>query len=238
MSRIYFHSLEGDGIISGRERAKFKLLIDNIAYAVFDISTVDNIKNHVADQFLIEEHNEYEFRKKFRLWLNTNYSEIFLIGYKKIDPFEIILNTAYILGSDPIKLAARIHGQCEIHCFVEGKNRKWFADLISNGIKRHIYSEDVGWENVLKFLESCDSNPVVLSYSVCEQFPNPVIANFKGDVDFDGFYDLSFEDQWDKSMVGLREEHGLEIKPENWDDFYFGKGLTGFDIIKSNRIKP
>lgn len=104
------------------------------------------------------------------------------------------LNTALVAGSDPVRLAAKIHGWCEAHAYVEGPDRAWMATIIDQGLKAGIYRHglwyadqpdgpkdkwsDQGWEGVQALLRSRDDEPVVLSYSVCDQFPNREVANW------------------------------------------------------------
>lgn len=65
-------------------------------------------------------------------------------------------NTALVLGSDAVKMAARIHAQCEIHGYFEGKNRKWAADIVRKGRQAGIFRANMGWEEVIDLLEKGD----------------------------------------------------------------------------------
>lgn len=147
------------------------------------------------------------------------------------------LNTAMAVGSDPVKLMARLHGQCEIHCFVEGPNRKWLADIIEQGCESGLLRcgddprLDAGWFRVMDMLRKRDDRPVVCSYSVCEQFPNAAAANFPlpldeyGDPDPDAWYKLPKKERWELAMAGIRKTGWLELKPENWANYRFGDSL-------------
>ena len=81
----------------------------------------------------------------FRTKLNTENGPV--------DPWAVQLNTALAYGSDPIKLMAYIHGQCEIHLWVAGKNRAWMANIIEKGLQEKIYRKDMGWEGVVELLK-------------------------------------------------------------------------------------
>lgn len=93
------------------------------------------------------------------------------------------LNTALVAGSSPIQLAAKIHGCCEIHGWVEGPLRAWMAEIIDIGLRTGLYRHKLayqglglveqGWGQVLDLLRAADDGPVAMSYSVCDSFPNP-----------------------------------------------------------------
>jgi hypothetical protein len=157
--------------------------------------------------------------------------------------FETTLNTAVVMGSDHIRLLAKLHGQCEIHAYVEGPNRAWLADIIEQGIKDkvlRVWEKDFygGWPAVVELLRSRDDEPVVTSYSVTEQFPNRFVASEHGSwdatLDNDRWYDLSDAEQWQFAMDGLRKQNEsahLEIKPETFAQQGYGNGMSGFDIV-------
>lgn len=108
---------------------------------------------------------------------------------------DVDLNTALVAGSDPVRLAAKLHGWCESHAWVDGPDRAWLADIIDQGLRAGLYRRglwyadqpdgprdkwsDQGWEGVLALLRSRDDEPVVTSYSVCDQFPNRHIADWR-----------------------------------------------------------
>lgn len=162
----------------------------------------------------------------------------FVVGNYKVNLFGAQLNTAYLLGSDPVKLMARLHGQCELHCYVEAENRRWLAEIIKRGLKTGIYRLDQGWESVISLLENGCNSPAVTSYSVCDQFPNRFAANFNppldedGEENWDAWYDLTLESQWDLSMQGMRNEprRSLELNPKTWETFYFSHGWDAFKL--------
>ena len=104
---------------------------------------------------------------------------------------DVELNTALVAGSDPIRLAAKIHGWCEAHAWVDGPDREWMAGIIEDGLATGIYRRTLpapsgdtrpphtqGWEDVLGLLRESADGPVVMSYSVCDDFPNLGIADW------------------------------------------------------------
>lgn len=236
MGRIIFHSLQQDAEVRGFERAYFSNLLANIALNILNFDFYEEaLKKSIAeadpDNYLMA--LPHRFKTDFPIWFRTSYGKKMMIRGKLEDVFLLQLNTALAIGNDSIKLAARIHGQCEIHCFVEGTNRRWLAEIIRKGRQIGLYRHKVGWEQVVTLLELDDQEPVVLSYSVCESFPNASIAGYGTESDEDAWYTLSLEEKWNLALSGLRKEPGLEIKPENQNEFFFGYGVTAFDIVKS-----
>jgi hypothetical protein len=169
-------------------------------------------------------------------------TDTFLLNKEVLGMFALHLNTAYFMGSDSVKLAARLHGQCELHTYVEGPNRQWLADIIKEGRSFKFYRDEMGWEGVIELLESASDGPVVTSFSVTEQFPNRYIADWNAPTltdedgeeyeDDDAWYNLPEEERWQMAMKGLRQERGgLEMKPDNWKEFHFGHGLDANQLI-------
>ncbi len=83
-------------------------------------------------------------------------------------------------------LAARIAGQAEVHGFCEGIDRAWLAGLIDEGLKSGEFRKNTGyphreesWEHVTAFLRARDDEPVVMSYSVTDSFPNRRAAGWE-----------------------------------------------------------
>ncbi len=144
------------------------------------------------------------------------------------------LNTALEIGSDPIKLLARLHGQCEQHLFVEDKNRDWLGEIIQRGMSANIMRHSMGWDDVITLLMTRHlyPGPVVISYSGTAGFPDSEIIESIGDSEeeSEAFYALSDNEQWRLSMDALRKRQWLELKPENWNEFLFDYGITGFKL--------
>jgi hypothetical protein len=231
MSRIYFHSSDGDAEVRGSERAYFSMLINNIALAILDPKLNRKRLEQIIvdkDSYVLREKDDLHFANTFEIWFSVSMGARFQVNEKIADSFEIALNTAHIMGNDPIKLATRIHGQCEIYCYVEANNKNWLAEIIEKGMKTKIYRANQGWEDVISLLKSSKDSPIVLSYSVCDQFPSASAANYS---DYEGWYDLSDEQKWNMGIEGIRKEHGLEMKPDNWDSFFFMNGITAFDAV-------
>lgn len=257
MSRIYFHSPTNDSEVRGSERAYAAGLINDMFISALGVSDHDFPESpHVLRNIIAPTHyclraEGSMFARQLETALHVHSSmggPTLVMDGQPVDTFLAALNTALVMGSDAIKLGARLHGQCEIHAFVEGANRTWLADIIERGRKTGVFRAESGWESVITHLRERDDEPVVTSYSVCESFPNPQAANWKptnvdedGEADWDAWYDLPEKTQWHMAMSGIRKSL-LEIRPEDWDTFYFGNGVTGFDLlakaIELGKAKP
>ena len=153
--------------------------------------------------------------------------------------FTLQLNTALAIGNDVLKLCARMHGQCELHAFVRSaENQLWLAYIIGEGLDSRMLRKGMGWEAVVEELTR-DTGPLVMCYSVSDDFPNPNFDNIEprgGEFDerYRWFDELSHEEQWDLAFEGLEkrsETDKLELCPDDWDTFRFRSGLWALDII-------
>jgi hypothetical protein len=114
---------------------------------------------------------------------------------------DVELNTALAAGSDPVRLAAKLNGWAESHAWVEGPDRAWLAKIIDDGLEAGIFRRgfwyaatadglkdrwsNQGWDEVTAFLRARDDEPVVLSYSVGDSWPNPEVADWAPEVPAD-----------------------------------------------------
>lgn len=246
MSSIDFHSRHGTAKLRGSERAYASMICSDMLADVLELrpgSFGGSRDQHWLTPWLNPRFaGTYGNRQieMIRLALSFGWSgdsDITLPDGRDISPFSLGLNTAYRAGADPIRLLARLHGQCELHCWVDGPNRAWLAKIIRDGARDRIMRRDQGWDGVVDLLESADDGPVVCSYSVCEGFPNSWLAEDGGwvptdeDEDRESWYDLHEDQAWDFAMRGLRElGGGLEMRPDNWDLFTFGAGVSAWDL--------
>ena len=238
MSRIYFHSPSGDTELRGSERANMGILCGNMLVAsVGPISDWYPDNRHWLRKLIPTDHwlqDTNNFAKSCSLYMRSGDGN--LAWNSKILPmFDLALNTALFSGSDPVKLLARLHAQCEIHCYVTGENRQWLGSIIRQGRLYNVMRAGQGWEDVVDMLYSRNDEPVVCSYSVCEQFPNygsvPEDHPWRLAEDSDAFYNASNKDQWKVCWNNLfNNRPDLELRPCSWNRFYFGNGLSGFDL--------
>lgn len=238
MSAIYFHSEHGDAKVRGSERAYANLLAYDLAMMSMriiprrlgeepDSSVLATIKPPIEPRWVA---TTLSFDDGNHAFVLSDGSEHRISS--------TLLNTAIALGSRPIQLLARLHAQCEIHAWVDGKDRAWLADVIEEGRRSGVLRARAGWEDVVELLRSRDDGEVVTSYSVCEQFPNPhvigwtppaaadetetpvdSVAEVASDADAkddeeaekegpEAFYDLDPSEQWRLGMEWLKVQSG------------------------------
>ena len=103
---------------------------------------------------------------------------------------DVEMNTALLVGNEYVQLAAKTHGWCEVHAWIEESDRVWLADVIEDGVDTGVYRRGLwyqngareyheqGWGDVVALLRNTTDHPgeVVLSYSGSDEFPNPDIA--------------------------------------------------------------
>jgi hypothetical protein len=242
MSRIYFHSQsDGNSEVSGAERAHLAVTVGALAYAMLDVhDPFDPIMRLLAPQSLpntLSKDDYSRFSNSFATWFKyaiCREDGFVLDDCGFVHNSEIALNTVCAIGNDSLKLMARLHAQCEIYCWVAGPHRAWLAGLIDNALEEKIFRRflrdgfRLGWEDVAAHLRKRDNEPIVCSYSVCEQFPNREVAGWKDDRDGDGWHDLQREDQWSRALAGLPST--LEIHPDTFGSYRFGYGITAMEL--------
>lgn len=239
MSRIYFHSQHGDAEVSGAERGWMSHLCNQLLDLALGVDLSAWDEPHPLRRLLPPDHYVTRYQgAQFTSMLKTALHCDLKLRYQDewIDSFTLSLNTAMACGGDALRLCARLHGQCEIHAYVEGPNRAWLAEIIEGGmesgiLRRQVRDYPTGWESVTRLLRERDDAPVVTSYSVTDSFPNAGVAGWEGDGD--AWYDLPEAEQWRRALDGLRDDVGytLELKPENWATYHFGcGGVNGFQV--------
>lgn len=251
MSRIYFHSEHGTAELRGSERAYMGVFCGNLLVATLepldDFSDRDGsnpLQRLVPpDSYIHAYAAGTQWTARFRQWARSSFgNDGFVYQDRQVPRFDAALNTALAIGDDPVKLMARLHGQCEIHCWVEGSNRAWLAGIMQRGRASGLYRADQGWEAVIDLLLSRNDSPVVCSYSVCEGFPHALLAyeaglwqateDEDGELNWDAWYDLPQTEKWRLGMAALRAQpqRWLELKPDDWADYCFNDGVTGLDL--------
>jgi hypothetical protein len=234
MSHVGFRSLEDEAEIGGRERAFCGGICEDVLKSVVDAKELLRRSYGEADLMLKVLGIKTE-REAGYLLSTFNSSPTIILG-ESWDSFTMSMNTAMIMGSDPVRLAARVHGQCEVHGFVEGPNRAWLADIIDEGLATGIMRYETqgygkGWEDVSTLLRSRDDGPVVMDYSVCDGFPARP-DDFEGDQD--DWYELDYTERWELAVKAIRKVWSLELKPDNWKTIRFGENTqTGLDLKKA-----
>ena len=239
MSRVYFHSPEDTAEVSGSERAYMGSVINELSLAIINPKwQKDKLLSLLPPSCYLK--NDYksdvDWARDFSIWFSVGMDGNFLIDGKHVELFGLALNTAYKLGNDVVRLMVRIHGQCEIHCWIPGRDRAWITGIIESGLQTNLLRSEMGWNDVIKLLNLNSKTPVVLSYSVCDGFPNPYGLG-RSEGFSDKFWDMPYEEQWRLAFSALKKSRGgLKICRETWNDFYYNDGMTAMDII--NRPMP
>lgn len=259
MSSIGFHSPQGTVSIHGPERANAHILCSDLLVMALGIQHEQDTEHRrsslrrlVPGLYQKETgsewiHHSINFLRDFELYIRSD-SRAGLIHYRGgINAFHAALNTAIVAGSDPIRLLARIDAQCELHGYVEGKNRAWLAGIVEEGIAQNILrtaydgsaykdSEDDwwGWQRLVQMLQEREDEPVVMSHSSGDHFPNLGILHEDGQsFSQKKWYALSSDEQWEQAMTALRhmnESQHLEISPDALPSDKWGNGLSGYDL--------
>lgn len=258
MSRVYFHSpSEPAAELRGSERAYLGCLAQNVAEGLLDLRSLDRIDrlrnllhptHHMARADTAKPGWASKWAQDFGLavgMVNSFGTRVLHYDGRDIPVFDLMLNSALAVGSDQIRLAARIHGGCENHGWVDGPDRAWLADIMQTGIDTGVYRttlpyyrngeidsySDQGWNDVIALLRKRDDEPVVMSYSVTDQFPNRAVA---GGTHGDDWYELTDTERWAKAMGPLRAnetgEWGGQLRPDVFATSRFGTGLTILDL--------
>jgi hypothetical protein len=277
MSRVYFHSPSGEAELWGGERAHLGGLCNDVTIGILDIqrnhARIAEVINAAGDRAYLRPPASRDFAgfQRWRMSVETairvgwDDEPSFAWKGQPISMFTLTLNTALRAGGNPLKLAARLHGQCEIHCWCEGKDREWLAGMVSEGLGSGAFRRNVSprasWEDVAAFLRSRDDEPVVLSYSVCDGFPDRHEAgweppagtdlrpswyspddwaklseeereDYHSDARDERWGELPDEERWRIALDALRAKRGdLQLTPDDWDGYAFGHELSAFDLL-------
>lgn len=171
MSRIYFHTPTETVEVYGTERAHMGVLCSNVAYSVFSLFDEEQKRALLPpDHHLRAVRDPRQFETFFETLLAVAYGEILTTK----------LNTVLAIGNDPLCLAARLQGQCELHAYVMPEDAEWLAGIFEEGLGCGVFREGFpdrpsGWRDVIALLRRTE-DPVVTSYSVSEGFPNSGVA--------------------------------------------------------------
>lgn len=233
MSRVYFHSEARTAELRGSERAHCGVTCSDVALALL---SPERFGDDPVKRLIPSSHHLHRSPGPFSLVIGAAFAvgdlEFVLPDGRSISAFHASLNSVVAAGGDVLRLMARIHGQCEVHGYVEGPNRAWLAGLIEAGREVNLLRPDQGWDDVVALLVSSSTEPVVTSYSVCEQFPNPGIVGLVEEQDQEAWYDLPRYEQWEQALAVLRSRPDalLEWRPDNWADVRFGEGITVMEL--------
>lgn len=254
MSSIAFHSKEETVRAAGCERASMSCLVtsfgrcmaslvdrtylgrerDRLRFVIAELTgRRDPIQDHMLDLSLEV--------------LLSSFRGVLYVEGEEWSPWHLCINSMLEFGSDTMRLMARIHAQCEVHGYVEGRNRGWIASLIQRALDNGLLRPDKfgydGWDEVMRLLRSRADGPVVMSYSVTDTFPSyPHRVSCTCDEAYpcegcqarEDWEELAYEERWRTSLKVLRERNKdngyLEMKPEDWSEVRFNDGRTTRDL--------
>lgn len=259
MSSVTFNSPSGSARLHGSERAYAGCHTYDIALGALNLDSFgikDRIMPFVTPGHYLHTTDESRWRNTFETCWRVGYSDLLEIDGVVHDPWHLTLNTAIVAGSDAINWLARMHATCEIHGYVEGPHREWLADIIAQGRADKVLRSNMGWEDVIDLLRSNYDEPVVMSYSVCDGFPNPSVSDWAdvkpkpetdqyGELDddeeaewenwMDLWYELPADEKWQRSMNHLRDtrEGDIDLHPGMWRTRGFGStGWSVYDLTE------
>lgn len=276
------HLVDGDRLSAIPPADNYTALVKDYAYqAIDDRRTYQDMLKRYGSDPIRNVRYDTSARNALVDILNTclRVHEVPLrVGDHIVSSANVELNTALATGDDAVCLAAKIHGWCEIHPWIEEADRTWFADVIEYAVASGVYREGIwhtgttgdtterqrvrqGWNDVTTLLRDVAQHPgeVVLSYSVCDEFPNPEVstsmppwpagvphwweeltpAQQKERSDARRlWYDLESDQRWETAMAGIRySQPWANITPENLRTSTFGPPVTLFDVFHPDRVE-
>lgn len=233
MSSISFKSETNEALVGGRERAHMGCLVRDFASAMAGLEKrVQYASEHMRARLLAALNCSDE--RWVQYILHSSDDTKTLMG-RQWNIFTLALNTVLRCGSDEMRLLARIHGQCELHGFVEGCDRAWLAALIDSALAIGVMREETqgygnGWRDVVALLRESADGPVVMSYSVCDSFPPYRREDEEGNQADD---ERSDAQRWADGMASLREQPLMRMQPSDWATYYCDDGETVFDFMRA-----
>lgn len=273
MSRVYWHSRTRTVELHGSERAWLNHVANGPAEAAWDLdASIDSVKHAARIINMVPEgkrgylgeylraaeetpswHATQRLTDALRVHLRVNGFEFEVAGHT-LHSYDVGLNTTLVAGSDVIRVAAKIHGYCEKHLWVDEPEQEWLARIIEEGLQAAIFRagysyeptpgaerkwSSQGWQDVLALLREPGTGPIVTSFSGTAHFPNRYITDWQppeGDPDGDSWYDLPHDEQWDMAMAGLRSQGPhFQLTPDSLAGKMFGPPVTIYDLFSPDR---
>lgn len=269
MSRVYWHSQHRTVELCGSERAWLGHIAQSMADAAWDLHGVSGLDRAVEIVSMIPERERGYLQddlvaarrssaqrlvSSLQTRLHVDNMPLDIAGHR-LWTDNVALNTALVAGSDVVRLATKIHGWCEVHCWVDEPHHEWLASIIDKGLATGIYRRGLwyepmpgakkkwsiqGWENVLELLHTPDTGPVVMSYSVAESFPNADVAGWDLSTPPEWRPDWADDDEgareWDDmdedEQEEYRHDHAREAFYELSDDEQWDRAIAGLTATR------
>lgn len=266
---------ESEVRVSGSERASFGIMIENHAKAALGLvygiggwsrlrevlTPFVNPEGPLAKLVQRPEERDDRFDKELGYHLHTmgfrSGSTLFAWKGVEIGTRQLILNTVLATGSDAMRLAVKIHFQCEIHGYVMGYHRKWLADIVEEGLEEGVFRQGMKWTDLIVKLREANQGPVVTSSSSSDPFPNRDVAvgwmqPWPEGVEHtwtaltkeqqrerskrqEEWETLEFDKQWALSVKGLKVPgRNRPWAPDTLRAYRFGHDLSLLDLYHNN----
>lgn len=184
---------------------------------------------------------------------------------RPISPWALGLNEVLHHGSDALAFIAKVAATHELHCMIEGPQRRWAAEMLNQGIEEGLLRVFVPgtdrrtshWQELIHELLEDPWMPVVLSGSMTEPFPEPpqgwramAPADYPDDKAYDKarderyerWTDLTDEQQFALGVAALRDEPASgdwnpPLSAENMRAVTFRHTLRYTDLIENDEAK-
>ncbi len=258
MSHILFNRFDRSVKVAGRAYWEATILTRELMFTMLGLNDEHDTKWHALLSKHVVQNIAKSKTRPFYVLIDTPYGGIplgalavknalcggsifkFRIDKQYYPVADVQLNTALRLGNDVIKFLARLHGQCEGHAFVERGNAEWLASIIMQGIALHILDEADGWLEAVCLLESAPG-AVVMSHSGGDGFPSEALCTNQGvwpipsgrgkrKIQPVRFSELPRDVQWSLGLAAIRTIPALELRPDNWNSFFFGRDTDAMKI--------
>lgn len=234
MSNIQFATRTKEALLIGSERHYMGLICSEVTIPFFAAhANREKLKKLLPPNHYLTISKDLYFEQNFATWVTVGNGSLHLPDGQEVELFATILNTVLVVGNDILRLIARIHGQCEIHAYIEPEEAPWIVSIIRHGLDTHILRDGQGWDSVIDLLESVTTNEtVVTSYSVSDDWPSQIVAGRENVIDEDDWEDLSEDQQWDLALTALKKDRSLALRREEWETYRFRNGMTAMDIVR------
>lgn len=131
------------------------------------------------------------------------------------------LNACLSTGLDLAILIARLSGQVELICWVDGEHRAWLATMITKGLGTGLLRAQAGWPEVVRLLECSAAEPVFIYTTQGLQWPHlpdldyprrqAELSSRPGPADWrESLPDERYADRWERGEALLRAESEQE----------------------------
>ena len=202
--------------VSRRERCRIGVITKEIFVGLLmHGGSMDDVSDHLFGELM----NMKDFSIKWGYEIDT-----FELDGKRYNVFDCMIETCRAIGSEALSVAARIHGFCELHCYVRNEHFVWFAGVLDRCKEELLFCAG---DDLLDELRRNMSSAVVLSFSGCNGFPSRPDANEEAEC----WYDLPFEERWKAAFDELPE--WLELAPDL--EFSCSNGISALQIAERCR---